>query len=50
MTDKKKGPADYRSAKSGQFVKPSYAKTHPATTEKEHNRPPAKPVKPKGKK
>lgn len=35
---KDKGPADYRSSKTGQFVTPGYAKTHPSTTEKEHNR------------
>jgi len=34
------GPADFRSAKTGKFVKEGYAKTHPATTEKEHNRKP----------
>jgi hypothetical protein len=45
MADKK-GPPDFRSAKSGQFVKPGYAKTHPTTTEKEHNRkPPEAPKK-----
>lgn len=37
---KDKGPADYRDAGTGQFVKPGYAKNHPGTTEKEHNRPP----------
>lgn len=35
---KDKGPADYRSAKTGRFVTEKYAKTHPNTTEKEHNR------------
>jgi len=49
----KKGPPDYRSAKTGQFVKEDYAKKHPSTTEKEHNRPPSKPTNtpsaPKGK-
>ncbi len=40
----KKGPADYRDSGSGRFVKPGYAKTHPKTTEKEHNRP--KPKRP----
>lgn len=28
----------YRSSKSGQFVKPGYAKTHPNTTERERVR------------
>lgn len=41
MADKK-GPADYRNAKNGKFVKKGYADKHPNTTEKEHNRPPAK--------
>lgn len=31
----KSSGADYRSAKTGQFVKPGYAKTHPSTTVKE---------------
>lgn len=35
----KKGPADHRSAKDGRFVTEKYAKQHPSTTEKEHNRP-----------
>ncbi len=39
---KAKGPADYRSAETGRFVKEQFAKTHPKTTEKEHNRPPPK--------
>ena len=34
-----KGPVTYRSAVSGHFVKPGYAKTHPSTTVKEHNQP-----------
>lgn len=42
MSSKDKGPADYRSAKDGRFVTERFAKTHPATTEKEHNRPPPK--------
>lgn len=33
------GPADFRSSETGKFVKPDYAKSHPKTTEKEHNRP-----------
>jgi hypothetical protein len=41
---KAKGPADYRSAVSGRFVTEKYAKSQPAKTEKEHNRPP--PTKP----
>jgi hypothetical protein len=45
VTTKPKGPADYRDSKDGQFVKKDYAQKHPATTEKEHNRPPAKPTK-----
>jgi hypothetical protein len=32
-----------RSAKSGQFVTEKYAKSHPATTEREHYRVPAPP-------
>jgi hypothetical protein len=36
---KDKGPADFRSATTGRFVKESYANKHPNTTEKEHNRP-----------
>ena len=32
----------YRSAETGRFVKENFAKTHPKTTEKEHNRPPPK--------
>jgi len=39
---KEKGPADFRSAKTGRFVTEKYAKSHPNTTEKEHNRPPPK--------
>lgn len=37
-----KGPADFRSAKTGRFVTEKYGKSHPSTTEKEHNRPPSK--------
>jgi len=37
-----KGPPSYRDSKSGEFVKPGYAKSHPSTTEKEHNSPPPK--------
>ena len=45
-----KGPADFRSAKTGQYVTERFAKTHPATTEKEHNRQPLmQPPNPKGK-
>lgn len=44
-SNKSKGPADYRSSKTGEFVKKDYAQKHPATTEKEHNRPPPKPTK-----
>ena len=40
---KDKGPADYRNSENGRFVKEDYAKAHPKTTEKEHNRPPPKP-------
>lgn len=36
MTEKK---VDYRSAKTGQYVKEGYAKTHPATTVKETSKP-----------
>ncbi|MFL6858817.1 MAG: hypothetical protein ACJ8EB_13035 [Allosphingosinicella sp.] len=36
---KAQGPADFRSAKTGRFVKESYAKKHPNITEQEHNRP-----------
>jgi hypothetical protein len=39
---KAKGPATYRSAKSGRFVTKKYGDTHKNTTEKEHNRPPKK--------
>ena len=39
---KDKGPPDYRDAGSGKFVTPGFAKNHPKTTEKEHNRPPPK--------
>ena len=42
MVTKGKGPADYRSAKSGRFVTEGYGKRHPNTTVKEHNRPPTK--------
>jgi hypothetical protein len=45
MAGKDKGPPNYRDSKSGEFVKPGYAKTHPATTQKEHNRPPPAPKK-----
>lgn len=38
LSENKKGPPDYRNAGTGQVVKPGYAKTHPKTTEKEHNR------------
>jgi hypothetical protein len=37
---KSKGPADYRNSGNGRFVTEDYAKKHPKTTEKEHNRPP----------
>jgi hypothetical protein len=30
--------SSYRSAKTGKYVKPGYAKTHPATTVKESNK------------
>jgi hypothetical protein len=43
MSKKDKGPPDFRDSKSGHFVKEDYAKKHPDTTEKEHNRPPPKP-------
>jgi hypothetical protein len=33
-----KTTTDYRSAKSGQFVKEGYAKKHPSTTVKETNK------------
>jgi hypothetical protein len=46
MTTKKPGPPDFRNSDTGRFVKEDYAKTHPKTTEKEHNRPtPTKPKK-----
>lgn len=32
---KKQGHTGYRSSKSGQFVNETYAKRHPATTQKE---------------
>lgn len=35
----KKPTGKARSAISGQYVKPSYAKTHPKTTVVEHDRP-----------
>lgn len=38
MTTQEKIPADYRSAKTGQFVTKEYAQHHPATTIKEHNK------------
>jgi hypothetical protein len=41
MTNKK-GPPNYRSAKTGKFVTEKYSKTHKSTTEKEHNRSPKK--------
>ena len=34
----KSSTTSYRSAKTGRFVKESYAKTHPATTVKETNK------------
>ena len=34
-----KGPADYRSAKTGRFVTQQFAEKHPATTVKEHHWP-----------
>ncbi|RAO75785.1 multidrug transporter [Dyella jiangningensis] len=44
----KKGPPNYRDAGTGQFVTEGYAKKHPGTTEKEHNKPaPKPPSKPK---
>ncbi|MBL0320170.1 MAG: multidrug transporter [Alphaproteobacteria bacterium] len=43
----KKGPPNYRSSVTGNFVTEDYAKKHPKTTQKEHNRPPSKPKKPK---
>jgi len=39
---KDKGPADFRRSDTGTFVTEKYAKAHPKTTEKEHNRPPPK--------
>lgn len=45
----KKGPPNYRDSKSGEFVTERYAKHHPATTEKEHNRPAPKSPPPKRK-
>jgi len=45
----KKGPPNYRSAKTGKFVTEQYAKRHPSTTEKEHNKPQPKKTPPKGK-
>jgi hypothetical protein len=33
-----KTTTSYRSAKSGRYVKPGYAKTHPSTTVKETNK------------
>lgn len=42
---KDKGPADFRNSDTGRFVKEDYAKKHPSTTEKEHNRPPEPPKK-----
>jgi hypothetical protein len=35
MSSKKKSHTGYRDSKSGEFVKPDYAKRHPATTQKE---------------
>ena len=34
-----KPTTSYRSAKTGRYVKPSYGKSHPATTVKETNKP-----------
>lgn len=48
MTTLKDAPTDYRSAKTGQYVKKSYADHHPATTIAEHNR--LIPIKPGEKK
>ena len=45
MAKSPKGPADFRSAKTGKFVTPGYAEKHKGSTEKEHNRPPPKPGK-----
>jgi hypothetical protein len=42
MTKKTTTPPDYRSAKTGRFVTEDFAKSHPATTVKERNPPPAK--------
>jgi hypothetical protein len=39
---KDKGPPSYRDAGTGHFVTPDYAKSHPKTTEREHNNPPPK--------
>lgn len=39
---KDKGPPSYRDSGDGKFVTPGYAKTHPGSTEKEHNSPPPK--------
>jgi len=36
----------YRDSGTGEFVKPSYAKTHPKTTEREHVYVPAPKVNP----
>ncbi len=47
MTNKSKGPADYRSSETGRFVREGYAESHPRTTQKEHNRPAPPPPKKK---
>jgi hypothetical protein len=39
---KAKGPASYRSSKTGKFVTKKYGESHKNTTEKEHNKPPRK--------
>jgi len=41
----KKGPPNFRDSGSGKFVTEKYAKTHPKTTEEEHNRPKGPPPK-----
>lgn len=46
----KKGPADFRSAKSGEFVTKKYAEKNPSTTVKEHNKTATKTQTPKKKK
>jgi hypothetical protein len=42
---KDKGPPSFRDAGTGKFVDPDFAKSHPKTTEKEHNKPGPKPSK-----